>query len=424
MTERQVIDIKAREVLDCRGLPTVHVDLCLEGGFRGRADVPSGRSTGHHEAFELRDGGTRFGGFGVMKAVANVHDEIAPAVTGAGAVSQQELDHLLLAVDGTADKSRLGANALLGVSMAFARAQAAAVDLPLYKYLNPNAYILPVPQFNLINGGKHASNDLDFQEFSIVPTGARSILEALQIATEVNLVLAEILIAKYDKYAINTGDEGGYVPPCTEPAEALSLLHDAVDKAGCSAGMEYALDCAATHLYDSKSETYLVAGRRYDAAGMGDLYERLVRDFDVTSIEDPLEEDSFEETAALTSRLNIQIVGDDLFTTNVERLRSGIEIGAANALLWKMNQIGTLSEALDAAHLAMRNGYGLVVSERSGETEDPIIADMAVALSAGQIKTGAPVRGERTSKYNALLAIADDLGDTAHYAGPNYRRAF
>ena len=417
-----VTGIRGREVLDCRGLPTVQVDLWLSGEVRGRADVPSGRSTGAHEAVELRDGGSRFGGFGVRGAVDNVNNAISSALVGKVVGSQREVDRLLIELDGTANKASLGANATLGVSLAYARAAAAASGLPLYQHLNADAHVLPVPQFNLINGGRHASNNLDFQEFSIVPVGVGSILEALQVATEVNLFLAEILVKRFDKFAINTGDEGGYVPPVTRPDEALEYLHEAVERAGYQEIVEYALDCAATHLYDPTREIYLVDGKEYDAAGMGDLYQGLVREYGVTSIEDPLEENSFEATADLTRRLGIQVVGDDLFTTNPERLRTGVRVGAGNALLWKMNQIGTLSEAMDAAGIAMRNGYGVVVSERSGETEDPIIADMAVALNAGQIKTGAPVRGERTAKYNALIVIEEELGSQARYPGRNYRK--
>lgn len=418
-----VTGIRAREVLDCRGLPTVQVDLWLDGRIRGRADVPAGRSTGHYEAVELRDGGPRFGGYGVRSAVRNVTVAIADHLVGSTPGSQRELDQALIELDGTPNKGNLGANATLGVSLAYARAAAQAAGTPLYLHLNANAHILPVPQFNLINGGRHASNDLDFQEFSIVPVGAGSLLGALQVATEVNLVLAEILVQKFDKFAVNTGDEGGYVPPITQPDEALGYLHAAVSRAGYDDVVEYALDCAATHLYDAASKSYTIGGETYDTEQMGDLYARLVKDYGVTSIEDPLEEDSFEATAGLTERLGIQIVGDDLFTTNTARLRRGIEAGAANALLWKMNQIGTLSEAMDAAAMAMRNGYGVVVSERSGETEDAIISDMVVGLNAGQIKTGAPVRGERTAKYNALIAIEEELGTQARYAGRGYRRA-
>lgn len=419
-----ISDLKAREVLDCRGLPTVQVDVILEGRYRGRADVPAGRSTGSHEAVELRDGGKRFGGYGVRGAVGNVLGPIADTLLGKVIGSQRELDRILKELDGTANKRNLGANALLGVSLAYARACAAANDIPLYRWLNGNAHILPVPQFNLINGGRHASNDLDIQEFSIVPVGAGSLLSALEIATEVNLCLAEVLDAKFGKFALNTGDEGGFAPAVKEPEEALEYLHEAVKRAGYEPEVEYALDCAATHFYEEETATYTIAGKKRDAGEMADLYEALVRDYGITSLEDPFSEDAFEDVAALTTRLDIQIVGDDLLVTSAERLEKAINMGAGNALLWKMNQVGTLSEALDAAALAMRHGFGVVVSERSGETEDPIIADMVVALNAGQIKTGAPVRGERTAKYNALLVMEEQLGKDGKYAGPNYRRAW
>jgi enolase len=417
MSAPLVTRLAAREVLDCRGLPTVQVELALEGAIIGIADVPSGRSTGSAEATELRDGGRRFGGFGVLEAVANVNGELREALVGRPLTEQRALDLELIELDGTERKSRLGANAILGVSLAAARARAAAAGAPLYRHLNANAHLLPVPLVNLINGGRHASNDLDFQEFIVIPVGAASIIEALQISTEVNLALGEILLERYGKSALNTGDEGGYAPAISSPREALDLLHEAVASAGHEGRFRYGLDCAATHLYDPESRTYEVAGERRDAGGMSELYLELVRDYDVVTIEDPFDEEDFEAFAALTEASRIQIVGDDLFATNPERLRTGIERGAANSLLWKVNQIGTLSEALDAADLAHRSGYSVVVSERSGETEDAIIADLAVALGAGQIKTGAPVRGERTAKYNRLIKIAEDLGATAVYPG-------
>jgi enolase len=417
MSAPLVTGLAAREVLDCRGLPTVQVELALEGAITGTADVPSGRSTGSAEATELRDGGRRFGGFGVLEAVANVNGELREALVGRPLTEQRALDLELIELDGTERKSRLGANAILGVSLAAARARAAAAGAPLYRHLNANAHLLPVPLVNLINGGRHASNDLDFQEFIVIPVGAASIIEALQISTEVNLALGEILLERYGKSALNTGDEGGYAPAISSPREALDLLHEAVASAGHEGRFRYGLDCAATHLYDPESRTYEVAGERRDAGGMSELYLELVRDYDVVTIEDPFDEEDFEAFAALTEASRIQIVGDDLFATNPERLRTGIERGAANSLLWKVNQIGTLSEALDAADLAHRSGYSVVVSERSGETEDAIIADLAVALGAGQIKTGAPVRGERTAKYNRLIKIAEDLGATAVYPG-------
>ena len=420
MSGLEITSMRAREVLDCRGLPTVQVDVELECGATGRADVPSGRSTGSNEAVELRDGGERFGGFGVLGAVGNVNGEIADAMLGFDVGSQRALDAALVELDGTPNKGRLGANAILGVSLAAARASAEAHGSPLYAHLNGNGHVLPVPLVNLINGGKHASNDLDFQEFIVIPVGADSILEALQISTEVNLALAEILLARYGKSALNTGDEGGYAPAISSPHEALGLLHEAVADAGHTGRFRYGLDCAATH-YHSAGGSYELAGETRDTAAMIDLYRELIDEFDVVTIEDPLDEEDYEGFAELTRVSGIQIVGDDLFVTDPERLARGVEEGAANSLLWKVNQIGTLTEALDAAELAHRSAYSVVVSERSGETEDPIIADLAVALNAGQIKTGAPVRGERTAKYNRLIEIEEQLGATAAYPGDVFR---
>ena len=409
--------ITAREVLDCRGLPTVQADVWLDDRFLGRADVPSGRSTGANEAHELRDGDQRYGGFGVRRAIANIVDEIAPTLIGRQGRSQREIDGTLVELDGTPDKSRLGANAILAVSLATARAAALSAELPLYRYLNADAHVLPVPQVNLINGGKHASNDLDFQEFIVMPTGAQTFSEALRISSEINLRLRDLILEKYGKAAINVGDEGGCAPQISEPAEAFEILSQAVVETGYADKIRYALDCAATHFYDAAAELYTVAGEQLDRDGLIALYETLIRDWGVVSIEDPLEQEDFEGFTEITERLGIQIVGDDLFVTNPSRVQRGVDDGAANALLLKVNQIGTLSEALDAASIARSNGYAIVVSERSGETEDPIIADLVVALNAGQIKTGAPVRGERTSKYNALLLIEEELGSAAEYAG-------
>jgi enolase len=409
--------IGAREILDCRGLPTVQATVELDGRHVGVADVPSGRSTGRHEAVERRDGGARWGGFGVRGAVAAVTGELSDALVGTAVLSQRALDDRLNEIDGTPDKSRLGANALLGVSLAAARAQALAADVPLYRWVSVNAHTLPVPLVNLINGGKHAANDLDFQEFIVIPTGAATLMEAMQQSVEVNLALADLLLARFGKVALNTGDEGGFSPPISRPEEALELLHAAVDRAGLTGQFAYGLDTAATHWFDAERGDYVLAGDRLSTGDLVELYQRLIADYGIVTIEDPLVEDDFEGFAELTAATDIQIVGDDLFVTNPTRLARGVEIGAANSLLWKVNQIGTLSEALDAAALAHRSGYTVVVSERSGDTEDPIIADLAVGLDAGQIKTGAPVRGERTAKYNRLLAIEIELGAQAVYPG-------
>jgi enolase len=418
--DRSISEVRAREVLDCRGLPTVQVDVTLADGSLGRADVPSGRSTGAYEARELRDGGKRYGGYGVRQAVTNVVDVLGPGVIGLPADRQRELDAALIALDGTPDKSALGANALLGVSLGAARAAAASAELPLYRYLNSDGHILPVPLVNLINGGRHAAGQLQFQEFIVIPTGAPTFSEALAESSEVNLALGEVLEAKYGRGALALGDEGGYVPPVSDPREALELLHIGVEKAGYTGRFQYGLDCAATHFYDADENVYRLAGKPLTSDDLMALYLELIRDFGITTIEDPFAEDDFTSFAALTAQSGIQIVGDDLFVTNSARLKRGIDVGAANALLWKVNQIGTLSEALDAAAVATGHGYGVCVSERSGETEDPIIADLVVALNAGQIKTGAPVRGERTAKYNRLLQIEEELGGAARYPGAQF----
>ena len=421
MSRTSIRSIYAREIIDCRGYPTIEVDVELEGGALGRVGVPSGLSTGIHEAHELRDRDKRYRGLGVRKAIRNVNEILAPALIGRDANRQREIDALMCELDGTPDKSNLGSNAIVGVSMALIRAAAAASGVPLYLYLNSNAHVIPVPLFNLINGGKHASGSLEIQEFIIMPVGAETLSHALQIATEVIFELRDIIVAKYGKIAVNIGDEGGFVPPMEGIHEPLEAIVQAVERAGYSELVVYGLDIAASHFYDKEREIYRLAGEERTRADMIELYKEICGKFPIASIEDPLYEEDFEGWAELTAELDIQWVGDDLFVTNVERLRKGIEMGAANALLWKVNQVGTLSEALDAAELAFRHGYAVMVSERSGETEDPIIADLSVALNGGQIKTGAPVRGERTSKYNQLLRIEEALGDQAVYAGRKFR---
>ena len=424
-TRTRITDAHARQILDCRGYPTLQVDVWA-GDHHGRADVPAGRSTGSNEALELRDRDAAvYRGFGVTRAVANVNDTIKPRIAGHDVTDQQGLDRLLREVDGTPNKANLGANAIIGVSLAAARCSAAAAGLPLYRALRFDACVLPVPMINLINGGRLTSNDLDFQEFIMMPVGARTFAEALRMASETHMALMEIVVSRYGKLSGNTGDEGGFATPITDVREALQVLHDGVAAAGYAKDVVYALDCAANGLWDERRRLYTVGGRDYTTEGMIDLYTELVRDFGVVSIEDPLAEGDWDGWVQITRELGgagVQIVGDDLFVTNPELVRKGVGLGAANALLWKVNQIGTLSEAFEAAEVAFRAGYGVCVSERSGETEDPLIADLTVALNCGQIKTGSPVRGERTSKYNRLLEIEEELGASAVYPGRHFRR--
>lgn len=424
-TARSVIaNIDALEILDCRGEPTLRVGVALAGGEAAWADVPAGRSTGAHEASEVRDGGERYGGRGVQRAIANIVKEIGPKILGMDATRQRDLDRTLIELDGTANKSRLGANAIVGVSLAVARVAARSVGLPLYRYLNANAHVLPVPLVNLINGGKHASNDLEFQEVCIFPIGATTFAEAMGISHRVNSELRKIVIGKYGKLAANVGDEGGFAPPVAGVLEALDCLEQAVSRSGYAEKIVYGLDCAATHLFDVTTNKYTLEGKQLTTDELLAFYLGLREKFPIASIEDPFSEDDVEGFAAATRELGMQIVGDDFFCTDSERLRNGVRAEAGNAMLWKVNQIGTLSEAMDAADLAYRSGYGVMVSERSGETEDPIIADIVVGLNAGQIKTGAPVRGERTAKYNRLLEIERELGASAKYAGKNFKVPF
>ncbi|HEV8420951.1 MAG TPA: phosphopyruvate hydratase, partial [Actinomycetota bacterium] len=408
-----------REILDSRGNPTVEVEVVLGDGSVGRAAVPSGASTGTHEAVELRDEhDDRFGGKGVLIACRNVEEEIAPELEEMDVLDQRAVDALLGDLDGTPNKSKLGANAILGVSLAVAKAAAGSLGLPLYRYLGgPQGHILPVPLMNVINGGAHADNELELQEFMLAPIGAASFSEALRWGTEVFHVLHAIL--KEKGLATGVGDEGGFAPRIGTAREALDLLVQSIEKAGLEPGSEVALamDPAASEVF--QNESYRLEGKDRTAADMIEFYTALLDDYPILSIEDPLSEDDWDGWMAITEALDerVQIVGDDLFVTNPERLERGIDDGAANAILVKVNQIGTLTETLDVVRLAKDNSYGVVISHRSGETEDTTIADLAVATNAGQIKTGAPSRGERTAKYNQLLRIEEELGDTARYAG-------
>jgi enolase len=412
-------DVLAREILDSRGNPTVEVEVVLADGSVGRAAVPSGASTGTHEAIELRDGDkSRFGGRGVVTACQNVEEQIAPELEGMDALDQRAIDRVMIELDGTADKSGLGANAVLGVSLAVAKAAASSLGLPLYRYLGgPNAHLLPVPLLNVINGGAHADNRLEVQEFMLAPVGAASYSEALQWGVEVFHVLRAELIQR--GLGTGIGDEGGFAPDLPTAHDALELLVRAIRTAGLQPGAELALaiDAAASEFYSDGA--YRLEGKERTSTDMVAFYAGLLDGFPIVSIEDPLAEDDWDGWTAITEALDerVQIVGDDLFVTNAERLERGLDEGAANAILVKVNQVGSLSETLDVVALAKESSYGVVISHRSGETEDTSIADLAVATNAGQIKAGAPSRGERTAKFNQLLRIEEDLGESARYAG-------
>jgi enolase len=403
----------------------VQVDVWVNDEFRGRADVPSGRSTGAHEAHELRDGDkNRYQGLGVLKAVSNVKTEIHQALVGMDVMEQRIIDLTMKELDGTPNKSRLGANAILGVSLAVARAAANVCGNPLYRYINPISHVVPVPLMNFLNGGKLTANDLEIQEFIIMPVGASSYKEALECTMVINEVLRSLIIEKFGIIATNTGDEGGFATPMRGIWEPFEFLSKSVAKAGYKEGEDivYAMDLAANSWFNQEKNIYELDGKTYDRDALIDLYKDVASKYPIASMEDPLQEEDFEGFRKLTKELDVQIVGDDLFVTNIERLKIGIKKEAANAMLFKVNQIGTLSEALDAAEYAYRNNYGVQVSERSGETEDPIISDLVVALNSGQIKTGMPIRGERTSKHNRILQIEEELGSAARYAGKDFAR--
>jgi enolase len=410
--------VGAREILDSRGNPTVEVEVGLDDGVIGRAAVPSGASTGQYEAVELRDGGDRYGGKGVSKAVAAVLDDIGPELVGMEASEQRLVDQELIDLDGTPDKSRFGANAILGVSLAVARAAAESHGLPLFRYVGgPSAHLLPVPMMNILNGGAHADTNVDIQEFMIAPIGAATFSEALRQGVEVYHALKAVL--KKKGLTTSIGDEGGFAPDLPSNRDALDLIVEAIGSTGLTVGRDIALalDVAATEFHGGGS--YAFEGAKKSAQEMADYYADLVGSYPIVSIEDPLDENDWDGWAALTQQLGakVQLVGDDLFVTNPQRLGDGIARGTANALLVKVNQIGTLTETLDAVSLAHRSGYRCMMSHRSGETEDTTIADLAVATDCGQIKTGAPARSERVAKYNQLLRIEEELDDAARYAG-------
>ena len=428
---KKIIEVHGREILDSRGNPTVETEVVVEDvetgcRYMGHASVPSGASTGRFEAVELRDGEERYFGLGVEHAVQNINEKIKPLLIGKNVLDQSEIDRLLIAADGTDNKANLGANATLGVSMACARAAAASLKLPLYRYLGGSRTILmPTPMMNILNGGKHAANTVDFQEFMIAPVSAQSFKEALRMCAEIYHNLKGIITGK--GLSAGIGDEGGFAPDLPDAEAALDLLVEAIKASGYEPGadVQIAIDVASSELYQEKTGMYHFPGESKqkgeeiirDAAEMIAYYERLLDKYPIFSIEDGLAEDDWEGFRTMTERIGgrVQLVGDDLFVTNVKRLDAGIKLNAANAILVKVNQIGTLSEAFDAVDMAMRNGYRAVISHRSGETEDTIIADIAVALNAGQIKTGAPCRSDRVAKYNRLLQIEEEVGTSAVY---------
>ncbi len=415
-----IVELQAREILDSRGNPTVEVDVFLEDGAFGRAAVPSGASTGAHEMLELRDGGDRYGGKGVQKAVDAVNGDIFDALSGSEAEDQRNIDQILLDLDGTENKARLGANAILGASLAVARAAAESHDLPLYAYIGGIwANLLPVPMMNIVNGGAHADNAVDIQEFMIMPLGGETFSEALRMGAEVFHALKSTLSDA--GHSTNVGDEGGFAPALSSTTEALDYIQKAIERAGYTCGDDIclALDCAATEFYIDGAYRLDGEGKILDAVGMTDYLENLVNNYPIVSIEDGMAEDDWDGWRVLTEKIGdtTQLVGDDLFVTNPKRLADGIERGTANSILVKVNQIGTLSETLDAVELAHRSGYTAVMSHRSGETEDTTIADIAVATNCGQIKTGSLSRSDRLAKYNQLLRIEERLGNAARFAG-------
>jgi enolase len=417
-----IIDIRAREIIDSRGNPTVEADVTLASGASGRAAVPSGASTGEHEALELRDGDAdRYGGKGVQMAVQSIEERIAPALDGLLAADQISIDRTLIDLDGTPNKGKLGANAILAVSMAVARAAADDVGFPLYRYLGgPMSRVLPVPMMNILNGGAHATNTVDFQEYMVVPVGADNFADAVRMGAEVFHALKKVLVKR--KLSTGVGDEGGFAPDLASDEDALKVVVEAIESAGYAPGTQIAiaLDCAASELFKNGSYTFKKSGAgTRPADGMIELYSKWLEEYPIVSIEDGLSEDDWDGWAKLTSALGdrVQLVGDDLFVTNTERLARGISEDVANAILIKLNQIGTLTETLEAIELARANGYQSIISHRSGETEDTFIADLAVATGAGQIKTGSASRTDRVAKYNQLLRIEEQLGDTAEYPG-------
>ncbi|HLD89023.1 MAG TPA: phosphopyruvate hydratase [Candidatus Nanoarchaeia archaeon] len=416
----KILQIKAREILDSRGNPTIEVD-CITDYGTSRASVPSGASTGKHESLELRDNNSRFLGKGVQNAVDNVNKIIAPKLISRDCKQQREIDELMIGIDGTKNKAKLGANAILGVSLAVCKAASMNFEMPLYKYIaeiyENKKFILPVPAMNIINGGAHAGNQLDIQEYSIMPVGAKNFREAMQMGSEVYHTLKELLKKNYGTNSTNVGDEGGFAPPLNRVEDPLDLIEEAIKQRGYSKKIFTALDCAASQFF--KNGLYVLNNKNFSAEELIDYYKTLTRSYSIISIEDPFAEEEFENFAMLKKELGkkIQIIGDDILVTNIERIKTAIENDSCSCLLLKVNQIGTLSEALDASKLAQNAGWNVQVSHRSGETEDNFIADLTVGIGNGQIKSGAPSRGERLAKYNQLLRIEEELGRNCGYQG-------
>jgi enolase len=414
--EREFIikKVYGREIIDSRGNPTVEAEVYTEKSF-GRASVPSGASTGTHEAIELRDGNKRFKGKGVLNSCKNINEIIGPSIIGMDVRNQKEIDEIMIKIDGTDNKSKLGSNSILAVSLAIAKAAANTMELPLFMYLNKDSNILPVPLMNIINGGKHAGGKLAIQEFMIVPAKFNSFKEALRAGCEIYMELRNYLKNKYGVFAINIGDEGGFVPPISNTLEALEAIEYSIRELGYSNEVFLALDAAATNFYNGKE--YVIDGRSLSSEELLEYYLELISKYPIILIEDPFHEEDFYSFSEITKKSKIEIVGDDIFVTNIKRLKKGIENKAANSIIIKVNQIGTLTETINVVKFALENNYGIIVSHRSGETEDNYIADLAVAFGGGKIKTGAPARGERISKYNQLLRIEELLGSEARFLG-------
>ncbi len=423
MSDYALTDIKAYEIIDNRGMPTIRVAVCIDDHYWGRADVPCGSSTGSYEAMEIRDGGNRYRGKGVRKAIQNIHDIILPELKGKDATRQRDVDYLMLDLDGTENKSKLGGNAILGVSLAVARAAANACGKTVYKYLNPDATVLPVPQACLLNGGLHAGNDLDIQEFCVRPIGAKTFAESVQILCETFYCLKDILLEKLGKPATNSSEDGGFAPPISSTRKAMDLLGEAVQRAGYSDKVVYGLDFAATGFYNPEKDHYTFEGSEKLRAEMIAFITQLLAEYpSIVSIEDPLHENDLEGMKMLVDQCSQHlIIGDDMFATNIKRIQKGLETGAANATLCKVNQIGTLTEAIETVNFARKNNYAVVMSERSGETEDSILSDISVALNAGLFKTGGIRGSDRGTNYNRFIEIEAELGSSAVYAGTNYR---